>query len=350
MEAMGTDERPPAGTLIDRLAGRPQGFNLFQAISLLERAVPDARPVGEGSGGDEAVRLSALVSLGFQPSDVAAVSAGAVTGEAFTLSTPVLSLAGAQGPLPLPFTEMALERRAARDRAMVDFLDIFNHRFLSFLYRGRKKHHLGLNWAQTERASLASCLDSLSALGLASGAHAPGGETSWLRHAGLMGGAPRSLSGLLAMLGDRLNVKVRGEQFRGAWQALAEGEVTRLGARGPGAPRLGDSAVLGRRAWYQGAGLRIEFIGLPLARLNQFLPGGPEHALTQWLVKRYVQQDLRVELILKPAVRDVGRAALGRGGGLKLGWTAWLKTGAGTDANVSPTRLDLGAAGPAGQH
>jgi hypothetical protein len=34
---MGTDERPPAGTLIERLLSRPQSFNLFQAISLLER-------------------------------------------------------------------------------------------------------------------------------------------------------------------------------------------------------------------------------------------------------------------------------------------------------------------------
>ena len=70
-----------------------------------------------------------------------------------------LSLAGAQGPLPLPFTEMVLERRAARDRATGEFLDIFNHRFLSFLYRGRKKHHIGLNWAATESSSLAGVLE-----------------------------------------------------------------------------------------------------------------------------------------------------------------------------------------------
>jgi type VI secretion system protein ImpH len=342
METMGTDERPPTGALIDQLIDRPQGFNLFQAISLLERAVPEAAPIGQGTGRDEALRLAAVVSLGFQPSDVAGVAEGSVTGERFTLNSPVMSLAGAQGPLPLPFTEMVLERRAARDRATGEFLDIFNHRFLSFLYRGRKKHHIGLNWAATEGSSLAGVLDSLSALGLAAGAQAPAGETSWLRHAGLMGGAPRSLTGLIALLTDRLGVTVAGHQFHGSWQRLAQHELCRLGARRNG-PRLGQSAVLGRRAWHQSAGVQIEFSGLRLSRLARFLPGGADHALARWLIERYVQQEMRVELVLRPAARDVGRATLGGKEGLRLGWTSWLRTAGGGDAAVSPTRLALGA-------
>ena len=338
---MGTDERPPAGALIERLLGRPQGFGLFQAISLLERARPEATPLGEGTIRPEAVRLSGLVSLGFQPSDVAGVTAGAPTGEAFTLRSPVMTLAGADAPLPLPFTEMVLERRAARDHATADFLDIFNHRLLAFLYRGRKKHHLGLNWTSPEQSSLAVCLDSLSALGLGVGARSPQGETSWLRHAGLMGGAPRSLEGLFAMLTDRLGIEVRGRQFQGAWQNLESGELSRLGRRGPAAPRLGRTAVLGRRAWYQSAGIRLEFCELPLARLRQFLPGARDHALTRWLVSRYVQQDLKVELVLRPQAGQVERPRLGAAGGMRLGWTSWLATDRGAGAAARPVRLQL---------
>lgn len=346
---MGTDERPPAGSLIDRLLSRPQGFNLFQAISLLERAAPHAPPLGEGTNRPEAVRLSALVSLGFQPSDVAAVMEGAVTGEAFTLKSPVMSLAGAQGPLPMPFTELLLERRAAKDHATAEFLDIFNHRLLAFLYRGRKKHHMGLNWSSPERSSLASSLDSLSALGLAVGARGASGESSWLRHAGLMGGAPRSLTGLFALLADRLGIKVSGRQFQGGWQALEPADLSRLGRQGCAAPRLGSTAVLGRRAWYQSAGIQLEFSDLPMARLQQFLPGAREHALTRWLVSRYVQQELRVELVLKPAVGQVKRPALGAAAGMRLGWTSWL--GAGSVHHAAPARLQLPIeAGPLPAH
>ena len=150
---MGTDERAPVGALVQKLVAQPEGFNLFQAISLLERALPERAPVGTGDGRTEAVRLSSVVSLGFQASDVSRVTVSDQPGEPSHLSTAVLSLAGAQGPLPLPFTEMVLERTAARDHATADFLDIFNRRFLAFLYRSRKKHHMGLNWASAQSRS-----------------------------------------------------------------------------------------------------------------------------------------------------------------------------------------------------
>ncbi|MEP6789869.1 MAG: type VI secretion system baseplate subunit TssG [Ramlibacter sp.] len=342
---MGTNERPPVGTLIDRLVSRPQGFNLFQAISLLERAAPDVLPVGEGHGQTEAVRLGAVVSLGFQPSDVSSVSMGSPSGEPFTLTSPVLSLAGAQGPLPMPFTELLLERKAARDRATSDFLDIFNHRLLAFLYRSRKKHHMGLNWGTEATSSLAACLDALSALGLAAGAKGPHGESAWLRHAGLMGGAPRSLTGLVAMLTDRLGHKILGTQFCGGWQPLARSEQTHLGIS---ASRLGQTAVLGRRAWYQCAGIEIEFRDLSVPRLKRLLPGAREHALTKWLIGRYVQQDLQVEMVLKPAARDIKRSMLGHAGGMRLGWTSWLVGSQHADAAYAPVRLRVNTVATAG--
>lgn len=348
---MGTNERPPVGALTGRLISRPHGFNLFQAISLLERAAPDLPAVGEGQGEPEAVRLSAVVSLGFAPSDVSAVKEGAVAGESFTLNSPVMSLAGAQGPLPLPFTELVLERKAARDHATADFLDIFNNRFLAFLYRSRKKHHMGLNWRSPVDSSLASSLDALSALGLRSGVRGPDGAMAWLRHAGLLGGAPRSMTGLLALLGDRLGLKVSGLQFCGGWRRLEDRELSRLGARGAAAPRLGRTSVLGRRAWDQSAGITIGFEGLSLQRLRRLLPRGEEHDLVKWLVARYVQQEVSVDLVLGvnaaqfqatrlgPAAAPADPAAAAQP--LRLGWTSWL---AGTrPGSLPPVRLRLGS-------
>ena len=87
--------------LVAQLLRQPQGYDLFQAISLLERdAIADGHaPIGDSSG-PEAVRLSSHVSLGFEASDVSAARRGGTTGEAYTLSTPVLSLLGHAGPLP----------------------------------------------------------------------------------------------------------------------------------------------------------------------------------------------------------------------------------------------------------
>jgi type VI secretion system protein ImpH len=365
---MGTDERPPAGALTARLISRPQGYNLFQAISLLERAASDLPAVGLGHGEPEAVRLNAVVSLGFQPSDVHTVKEGADSGEAYTLMSPVMSLAGGQGPLPLPFTELVLERKAARDHATGDFLDIFNHRFLAFLYRSRKKHHMGLNWRAPEDSALAGSLDALSALGLRAGVRGPGGVMPWLRHAGLLGGAPRSMAGLLAMLGDRLGLRVRGSQFHGDWRDLAQGDHSTLGGRTQAAPRLGQTAVLGRRAWVQGAGIVVEFSHLQMARLRKLQPGGGDHELVKWLIERYVQQEMGVTLVLGVDASQVkplqlswprsdaqvnaasGDPAVPATPPPRLGWTTWL-AGAprgGTAArHLPPVRLRLGALQPA---
>jgi type VI secretion system protein ImpH len=339
---MGTDERPPAGALVERLVSRPQGFNLFQAISLLERASPHLAPVGKGEGQTESVRLSSIVSLGFQPSDVSKVSPDPQGGEAHMLATAVMSLAGAHGPLPVPFTEMVLERTAARDHATADFLDIFNHRFLAFLYRSRKKHHMGLNGQVPQSSALAACLDALSALGLKAGVRAPQGEAAWLRHAGLLGGAPRSMTGLLAMLSDRLGVTARGRQFCGGWRDLEPRDVARLSARAtPRGPRLGRSAVLGKRVWDQSANIRIELSGLSLRRLARLLRGGEEYELMKWMIRRYLQQDVGVEMVLQLDAWALKPSLLTQDEPLRLGWTSWLVSGTSQLGAVAPARFKL---------
>ncbi|MFM0392569.1 type VI secretion system baseplate subunit TssG [Paraburkholderia phytofirmans] len=358
MEAMGADDRLPAAALIDRLIANPQGFELFQAISLLERAVPHARPLGRGNGAGEGVRLSGFVSLAFEPSDVHGVRRGdsprhpsARESEpqdatqvheheherrrepdhgrqtpAYTLSTPALTLAGANGPLPMPFTELVLEGRARRDFATADLLDIFNHRFLSFLYRSRKKHAPGLNWRSPHASALAACLDALSNLGLHGALRGPHEERLWMRHAGLLSAAPRSMTGLLALLSDRLGVPVRGMQFVGGWRQIDATDSLRLARVGLRAPRLGGHSVLGRRAWDQAAGIRIEFSDLSRERFAALLPGGRDHALAQWLIQCYVQQDFDIEFVLKLTPQRVS-CALGGPNAARLGWTSWVAGG-----------------------
>lgn len=308
--------------MIERLTARPQDFNLFQAISLLERAAPDAVPVGRAQGPREreAVRLRAFVSLAFEASDVREVGTHAPTGEPFTLSTPTLSLGGSGGPLPMPFTEMLLERRQRRDLATEDFLDIFNHRFLAFLYRSRRKHHVALNPLSPSRSTLASTLDAASTLGLRAGERAPDGSALWLRHAGLLGGAPRGMTGLLALLRERLGVQVQGTQLRGGWLALEPDAPARLDRRTP----LGGGAVLGQRVWDQGAGIRLVFSELSPQRLSGLLPGGADHGLARWLVRRFVAQDLQVETELRLAPTARRSSVLGASNPMRLGWTSWI--------------------------
>ncbi|WP_369407747.1 type VI secretion system baseplate subunit TssG [Trinickia terrae] len=315
--------------MIERLLAQPHGFDLFQAIHLLECAQQWATGLGRGDGSNEAVRLRGFVSLAFQASDIHAVRRHALgdertARETYTVSTPVMTLAGSGGPLPLAFTEMLLERRAAREPAMADLLDIFNHRFLSFFYRSRQKHALGLSARAPDDAPLAASLDALGNLGLRDGKRGPDGARLWLRHAGLSGNGSRSMTGLLALLSDRLGVRVRGTQFVGGWRDIDARDSLRLGRSDTGqrALRPGGLAVLGRRSWDQAAGVRIEFLGLSEDQFAALLPGGAAHRLAAWLVRCHLQQDFDVQFVLHPSAR---REACAVGApGLRLGWTSWL--------------------------
>ncbi|HZZ11764.1 MAG TPA: type VI secretion system baseplate subunit TssG [Paraburkholderia sp.] len=359
MEAMGADDRQPANALIARLLAQPQGFDLFQAIHLLERAQPWTRALGVGDGTDEAVRLRGFVSLAFEASDIRSAQrhpladdtraageeadAAQQSRETYTLTTPVMTLAGANGPLPMPFTEMVLTRRAARETAMGDLLDIFNHRFLSFLYRSRQKLAPSLTSRTPRDAELAACLDALGNLGLQQGGpRGPRGASLWLRHAGLLGGAPRSMTGLLALLSDRLGVTVRGAQFIGGWHTVDAADSLRLARPGTRAPRLGGVAVLGRRTWSQSAGVRLEFVDLSETLFAALLPGGDAHALAAWLVRSYLQQDHEVSFVLHRA-KPANAGALGGVSAARLGWTAWVggERAAARAASVRPQAVRL---------
>ncbi len=312
--------------LIARLLGQPQGFDLFQAISLLERdGMADGHvAIGEstGSGDKEAVRLSSHVSLGFEASDVKSARRGAATGEAYTLSTPVLSLLGQAGPLPSAFTELVIERNAAKDFATADFLDILHHRLLSLFYLSRKRRRIGLGWSSPQASTVARATDHLCGLNLAARPkHAP-----WLRHAGLLGGAPRSMASLCALLSDRYAMRFQGEQFIGGWQRLEDDELTALG-HGQDAPELGRTAFLGRRVWDQAAAIRLQAHDQPMARVMDLLPGGELHDDFKAAVRGFIPSALRVEVLLTPAADTLTTGGLSSAAAPRLGWNAWMGDG-----------------------
>lgn len=306
-------------TLTERLLDRPQGFDLFQAISLLERAGVAEGRAEIGEVGIEAVRLRSHLSLGFEASDVKAAGRAPATGEAFSLTTPVLSLAGHAGPLPTAFTELLLARRAARDHAGSDFLDIFHHRLLSLFYLNRKRRRIGLGWKSPQASTVARASARLCGLqGDMRAGHAPR-----LRHAGLLGGAPRSMAALCALLSDRYGMPFTGEQFVGGWQRLEKDELTALGDRRR-APELGRTAFVGRRVWDQAAAVRLSVQGLPATRLMQLLPGGSLHTDFKAAVRHFMPSALRVEVCLTPAAGELPEGRLSASGAPRLGWNAWM--------------------------
>jgi len=336
--------------LIARLESSPEGFDLFQAMSLLERAEPDRAGLGCSIGVDEAARLLGDPRLSFAPSDVLEVGQSPESGgPPRFLRTAALTLAGAQGPLPLPLVEQLLERKRQRDSAALDFLDIFNQRLLAFLYRSRRKHRPGLGPGGLQASPISQVFRALGSQVVVAGpgvaasdtqGEGPHGEPVWLRHTAVQAAAPRSMASLLTVLSDRTGLRWSGRSFIGEWLPLPVQDQARLGARRAVGCVLGEGQALGRRAWDASAALELATDRLAEERLSALLPGQPEHRRLAWLVQSHLQSPIQARLRLQPNIRQLPRQRLGAQGP-QLGLTSWLETAPGSLRQPQPVCVRL---------
>ncbi len=360
---MARSRRDPRASVVEELRGEPWLFEFFQVVRILEATRAGAAPVGTGSDPSaEAVRFRSDPSLAFPASEVLAVDVPDDPRARSQVVVSFLGLAGEQGPLPRPFTELVLERIAARDTAARDFLDIFNHRLVSLLYRAREKYRVGLRIQPPERSQVGDVAFSLVGLGgagLRERMRAP--DRSLLLYAGTLAHGRRTAAGLEGLLTDYFHGIMAGDgrgsaghvrvrEFVGRWHAFDPDQATVLGLRG-GRCELGVDAVLGSRVWDQCGMIEVVVGPLDFTGFRRFLPGGdaldPLVDLTTFYLRG--DADFAVRLVLRAP--EVPATALSSGGGAaRLGLTSWLKTAPFTrdaeDVVLSPARACRPAAPP----
>ncbi|HWN43460.1 MAG TPA: type VI secretion system baseplate subunit TssG [Thermoanaerobaculia bacterium] len=314
-------------------------FSFLQAVRLLETMHPERTPPGEGiDPAAEVVRFRSAVRLDFPPGDVDEVRPP-VNGDPAEMTVHVLGLAGLHGPLPPSITELAMERAFHGDRALRDFLDLFNHRLVSLLYRARKRYRPALDPGAPGKGRIASVLLALVGLGTPHLAGRMGIEDrSLLPYAGFLLARPRPTVGLVRLLEDCFGIRVEVSERKGSWHSLEGGDVTRLGSQNCA---LGDSTVLGSRIWDQAASFEVRLGPLSYDQFLSLLPGGHAHRPLAAVVRFYVREELDFGLRLTLKAEEVPDLRLGRLGEKtsRLGWTSWLKTKpfACNDSQVSVT-------------
>lgn len=304
-------------------------FDFYQALRLLEMARPWKTPLGEGvDRSREAVRISSRVSHGFPASDVQEVRAPESEDAPARMEINVLGLAGALGPMPPPWTDLAVERTRQGDRVFADFLDIFNHRLASLLYRSRKALRPGFEHRRPADTGVAEWVHALvgmatrglrgNRLGLPDGA--------LLRYAALLASEVRSAKGLELVLADYFGVPARVAPFTGGFVTIEPDERTRLGISPDIAANnaLGSEVVLGSRAWDPQSGFRVELGPMRLDVFLELLPCGRGFVPLAGLARFYAGPTLEFDVVLNLKADEVPPLRLGREAAPRLGWTSWL--------------------------
>ena len=309
------------------LRERYGSFGVFQLLRLLERMEVDRAPLaGFGDPAREVTRISHNPSLGFPAREVEKLD---LDEEPVRLTSNVMGLVGAMGVLPHPYSMLALERSRDRDRTLVAFLDIFQHRVVSLLYAAWRK---GIPELAVERGDPDRHREHL--LALLGAAHEPREalgeltEDTLAWYTGLLSPATRSGPALEQLLTDRFQVSVEVEPFVGGWIPLRNLDLCRLGEERE-ADRLGMGAVVGDEVWDPHARIRIRMGPMDRETYDRLLPGTKEHQMLKKLVGFFTHEQFEAELQLVLARDEVPATVLGGVEGEStppLGWGTWLKS------------------------
>jgi type VI secretion system protein ImpH len=320
----GTTDTPLAKVLFDE----PYRFDFFQAVRLLERLYPERGSVGrDGNPSREVARFRTRLSLSFPPSQIYQIIPENEDGKSpLQMIVAFMGLTGPLGVLPLHYTEMMMDRVRYKDRALWDFIDIFNHRFISLFYRAWEKYRFPIAFERGEEDSFTEYLFDIIGMGtrgLRGRLSLP--DEGLLFYGGLIAQMPHSASSIEAILGDYFGVHAKIEQFSGQWLELDEESISRLGTANS---HLGVNTVVGSRVWDTQSKFRLRFGPLTFNKFTAFLPTGsafkPAIELTRLLTG--MEFDFDIKPILK--ADEVPGCVLTTRAKRRpmLGWTAWLKT------------------------
>ncbi|MGF6774732.1 type VI secretion system protein ImpH [Paraburkholderia sp. GAS199] len=320
---------------IDKLQARPW---LYGFLPLMRRVGADERNHSIGTAqrpSAEPFRIGQKPSLAFAPCEIASADE---KDSRLYIRLFSLGMLGPNGPLPIHLTETAREREeSARDRTLVDFFDIFHHRYLTLFYRAwaSAQDTVALDRAGPETEHFAHYVASLT-----------GRDTRELAksvlpvHAQLAAsphflGEARNADSLRNTLAHYFHVPVAVEQFVFHWMAIDGKDRSLLGKPGAAAT-MSDGAMLGEQVPDRQHCFRIVIGPIGMNEYLRFTPGGADLPRLVDSVRNFVGYEFEWELELRIHPGSAPAAVVGDL--QKLGWSGWLGHASGS-ASISGMRF-----------
>jgi len=328
VQTNGEDERLEFSGLRKMLDEEPFRVHFFQAVRMLQKMERVRKPVGYFiTPQQETIRFSARTSLRFPPSEIYDLRRNEDAPMSMTVE--FRGMCAAISVMPAAYTEFLLARAREKDHVMEDFLNIFNHRMISFFYRGWEKYRFFIEYERTGEDRLSMRLMDLLGLGT-EGLRERSGipDVAYLNYVGLLGRHVRSAASLQQILEDYFGVDVQIQQFAGTWRKLSAENQTCFTGFGGASERLGVGVVAGDEVWDHHGRIRISLGPMRFAQYLKFLPGQDcYHELVSWL-RFYSNGSYETEVQLVLAREDAPACELGSGGEKRpqLGLVSWLKT------------------------
>ncbi len=333
------------------LRGREHA-SAMQLVNLIDRMTEEEICGAEGLDADrEPIRFRTTNSLSFPAGEIAELetkrvaTAEGATRWRYDMTVTFLGLLGSVSPLPPYYLESLKvdEGSSDEERALVDFLNLFNHRLVTLFYGIWRKYRYHLVYKTGARDRFSHRMFNLLGLDTNdfSGARPwHQAEIDWIRllpFAGLLSQYCHSASTLEAIVSAYFGgIPVRIEECCLRRVEVCEEQRNRLGGANS---RLGDSLILGTRVYDISGKFRAHIGPLDRDAFRRLLPEGEDHrtlcALLTVLPRR-VHLDFDIALALDGASGRGWRLGGGEPGLDRLGWSTWLGREAPDDRDEGP--------------
>lgn len=342
---MGTYLRGTTPPLKDQIYKETYAFEFVQIVRILTTLKKGTFSPGEQTDPQkESVFFKSNASFSFSSSDISSLVPRENLPPILTVN--FLGIAGIQGPLPTPYTQILLDRLHAGDSTFRDFLDIFNHRLISILYRIRKKYRLSLSDVKASDSPVGKMLRAFLGFGfkkpLLENQYSIS-DSALVGMAGLFWDAYPSKAGLQSILNNYFKLPVSIKDFKGRWISFKRSQWTTLGSKAGNYNSLGQNCILGKSEWDKIGALTITIGPLSLSQFTSFFRDQMAFRNLCDLTTLYVGFGITFDLNLILKKEDVPPLTLGESS--YLGWRTWLKTKPfTTDANgayVHPLNSDV---------
>ena len=326
-----------------RLGRRATSTGLSQAARLVELASRrGAKGPAREIGGDTPAPEEPLHFIASDRMTLPANDLASITGdgdEQVRITANVLGLAGATPALPPFYSEIQLQRRRLRDKSFAAFLNVFDHRALSFFYRAFRKYNWLVAFEREPKTGDDPVTHALLALAgfatPASRARLSFDDGTLVPLAGRLGDMRRSAAGLETALRHITRLPLRVVEAEPTWMALPEAEQTRLGSPG-GLSRLGgedpisglgflDAAVVGAAVLDVQHHYAVEIGPLAYDELLEFCQAGGMLRMVDEICRLAAGMEHRPVVRLAIVAGDVPPLQLAADGAPAiLGRTTWM--------------------------
>lgn len=338
---MASKNRSTANHIINDLVNHSEQYSFFQAVQLLNdynHLVTNKE--GKEDLKDVLIQFSVNPQLSYNKSDIESVSLEETNKKQIaTISINFLGLYGATSPLPAFYSEGIIQNKENAD-ATRDFMDLFNHRMISLVYKCWEKYR----YYQLYKAELyninsgniktshkkntdrfTNWMFALCGLNKVEQRNDP--DVDWqslLPFIGMLGMRCHSASVVESIL--RFYFKFEHFFICSNVKRFVEIEEDQQNRLGNQCATLNNDLVLGTEVEDRSGKFRIIISNLSYERFTKFLPDGEHYRALIKIVNHILRDQLDYDIKLQLIKQEVPTLSLSHHNEEKLGWSTWVGT------------------------